>query len=137
MNKYVTTTVIFIGIWFTASLLNGLLSGISILLLEKNWMEGNAGSIGLSFIFSFVFSVPLVGLVWFISLLAQASDKRGNELLQFVLGTALFCAAAGGLFFIYAFAAEFKNARFFIALSIMVSALSSVLLFRKQIKNNG
>jgi len=136
MNKYIKTTLIFIGIWFTASLLNGVLSGISILVLDSSWTHEGPGSLRLSIIFSFVFSVPMVGLVWFITLMAQASDKRGNDLLQFVLGTALFCSAAAGLIFIYTLGTEFKNARLFIALSIIVSALTSVLFFRKQIKTN-
>jgi hypothetical protein len=136
MNKYIKSTFIFIGIWFTASLLNGLLSGIAIL-LEGNWMNEGSGYLILSIIFSFVFSVPLVGLVWLITLLAQASDKKGNDLLQIVLGTALFCGAAGGMFFIYAFETECRNARYFIALSIIISALAAVLFFRKQIKTNG
>jgi hypothetical protein len=136
MNKYIKTTLIFIGIWFTASLLNGVMSGVSILLLNSSWQHEGVDSLGLSIIFSFVFSVPMVGLGWFITLMAQVSDKNGNDLLQFVLGTALFCSAAGGLIFIYTLGTEFKNARFFIALSIIVSALTSVLFFRKQIKTN-
>lgn len=136
MNKYVKTTLIFIGIWFIASLLNGLLSGISILTLDSSlWQQGSA-LIALSIIFSFVFSVPMVGLVWFITLMAQIADKKGNDLLQFVLRTALFFSAAGGLVFIYTLGTEFKNARVLVALSIIISALASVLFFRKQIKTN-
>jgi drug/metabolite transporter (DMT)-like permease len=136
MNKYIKTTLIFIGIWFTASLQNGVLSGVSILVLDSSWKHEGVDSVGLSIVFSFLFSVPIVGLVWFITLMAQASDKKGNDLLQFVLATTLFCSAAGGLIFIYTLGTEFKNARLLIALSIIVSALTSVLFFRKQIKTN-
>jgi hypothetical protein len=136
MNKYIKTTLIFVGVWFIASLINGVLSGISILVLDSGAMSNGAGALGLSLIFSFVFSVPMVGLVWFITLMAQAADKKGNNLLQFTLGTAFFCAAAGALFFIYTLGAEFKNARFAVALCIIISALASVLFFRKQIKTN-
>lgn len=136
MNKYLKTTLIFAGVWFIASLLNGVLSGISILALDSNLRQEGPVPLGLAIIFSFVFSVPMVGFVWFITLIAQATDKKGNELLQFVLRTALFCSTAGGLFFIYTLGTEFKSARFFVALSIIVSALTSVLFFRKQIKTN-
>jgi uncharacterized membrane protein len=137
MNKYIKATFTFIGIWFIASLLNGLLSGISIMTLDSSlWQQGPA-LIALSIVFSFVFSVPMVGLVWFITLMAQVADKKGNDLLQFVLRTALFCSAAGGLVFIYTLGTEFKNARFLVALSIIISALTSVLFFRNQIKTNG
>ncbi len=136
MNKYIKTTFVFVGIWFIASLLNGLLSGISILALDSDFKQEGPVSLFFAIIFSFVFSVPMVGLVWFITLMAQVSDKKGNDLLQFVLGTALFCSASGGLIFMYTLGTEFKNARIFIALSIIVSALTSVLFFRKQIKTN-
>lgn len=136
MNKYLKTTLIFMGIWFIASLLNGVLSGISILALDSGLMQEGPAPVALSIIFSFVFSVPMVGLVWFITLMAQVADKKGNELLQFVLRTALFFSAAGGLVFIYTLGTEFKNARFLVALSIIISALTAVLFFRKQIKTN-
>jgi hypothetical protein len=136
MNKYLKTTLIFVGIWFTASLINGMLSGISIAVLDNSAMNDSAGTFGLSVIFSFVFSVPMVGLVWFITLMGQAADKKGNDLLQFVLATALFCSAGGALFFIYVLGTEFKSARFAVGLCIIISALASVLLFRKQIKTN-
>ena len=135
MNKYIKTILIFIGIWFTASLLNGVLSGIWIIALDIGW--NGLDSLGLSIIFSFVFSIPMVGLVWLIAMIAQAGDIKGNQLLQLILGAALVCSAAGGIFFIYALGTEFKNARFFVAVSIIISALTSVILFRKQIKTNG
>jgi hypothetical protein len=136
MNKYLRTSLIFAGIWFTASILNGVLSGISILVLDGGDMYNSAGALGLSVIFSFVFSVPMVGLVWFITLMGLVADKKGNDLLQFVLRTALFCSAAGALIFIYTIGTEFKNARVVVGLCIIFSALASVLLFRKQIKTN-
>jgi hypothetical protein len=136
MNKYLKTTLVFAGIWFSASILNGVLSGISILVLDSWNMYKGAGALGLSVIFSFVFSVPMVGLVWFITLMGQITGKKGNELLQFVIRTALFCSAAGGLIFIYTIGTEFTNARLVVGLCIIFSALTSVLLFRKQIKTN-
>lgn len=137
MNKYLKTTLIFTGVWFIASLLNGVLSGISILALDTGFKQEGPAPLALSIIFSFVFSVPMVGLVWFITLMAQVADKKGDNLLQFVLRTALFCSVAGGLFFIYTLGTEFKNARFLVALSIIISAITSILFFRKQIKTNG
>jgi hypothetical protein len=136
MNKYIKTTLIFVGVWFIASLINGVLSGISILVLDSGGINNGAGTLALSVIFSFVFSVPMVGVVWFITLIAQTADKKGNDLLQFVLSTALFCSAAGGLVFIYTIGTEFKDARVAMGLCIIISALASVLFFRNQIKTN-
>ena len=78
----------------------------------------------------------MVGLVWFITLIGQAGDRKGNDLLQYVLRTALFCSAAGALLFIYTIGTEFKNARVLVGFCIILSALASVLMFRKQIKTN-
>ena len=136
MNKYLKTTLIFAGIWFIASVLNGVLSGISIVLLENSRIHEGAETFGLSLIFSFVFGVPMVGLVWFITLMGQATGKRGNDLLQLALATALFCSSGGAFIFIYTFGTEFKNARFIVGLCIIVSALTSVLFFRKKFKTN-
>lgn len=65
MKKLIKTTLIFLGIWTIASLLNGLLSGISIMVLDKSWLNSGAGTLALSIVLSFVFSAPIVGLVWF------------------------------------------------------------------------
>jgi hypothetical protein len=135
MNKYLKTTVIFAGVWFIAALLNGLLSGTSIIFFDTA-ANANIGTLALSLVFSFVFSAPVVGLVWFIVLLAQAADKKGDNLFQFALSTAFFCAIAAALIFIFTLGTEFKQARFVVALSIIVSALAAVLFFRKQIKTN-
>lgn len=135
MSKYIKTTLIFAGIWFIASLMNGLLSGISIILLDATAYD-DMGTVALSCVFSFLFSAPLVGLVWFISVIAQATDKKGNELFQFVLSIALVIAVTAALIFVYTVGTEFMKARFVVALIIIVSALTSVLIFRKQIKTN-
>ena len=136
MNKYIKTTLIFVGVWFIAALLNGLLSGISIMLMDSNSMNEGMGTLPLAIVFSFVFSAPVVGLVWFIVLMAQLADKKGNELFQFALGTALICAIAAAFIFIYTLGMEFMKARFVAALCIIISALIAVLMFRKQIKTN-
>jgi hypothetical protein len=135
MSKYIKTTLIFAGIWFIASLMNGLLSGISILCLDAT-AYASIGTVALSVVFSFLFSAPVVGLVWFISLLAQVTDKKGNGLFQFVLSTAFIIAIAAAIIFVYTVGTEFMNARFVVGLSIIVSALTAVLIFRKQIKTN-
>jgi hypothetical protein len=136
MNKYIKTTLIFAGVWFTAALLNGLISGVSIALLDSNSTGNALTNLFASFAFSFLFSVPLVGFVWFITIIAQVAGKKGDLLLQLVLRTALFCSAAVALIFMYAFRIEFATARFIAAAGIIISALTAVLFFRKKIKTN-
>jgi predicted membrane-bound spermidine synthase len=136
MNKYIKTTLTFVGVWFMASLLNGLLSGIAIIAFRSGFMNAGVGELLLCVVLSFVFSAPVVGIVWFIVIMAQAADKQGDDLFQFALGTAFMGAVAAGLIFIFTLGTELKEARVGIALSIIISALAAVLFFRKQIKTN-
>jgi len=135
MNKYIKTTLIFAGIWFIAALINGLLSGLSIIFLDAA-ENANPGTLALSVIFSFVFSAPVVGLVWFITLMGQIADKKGDALFQFALSTAFICAFVAALIFTYTIGKEFMKARYVVACCIVISALAAVLMFRKQIKTN-
>jgi hypothetical protein len=136
MNKYIKTTFIFSGVWFFAAVLNGLISGISIAVLDSSSTNDAMGNLVASFVFSFAFSVPFVGLVWFVTIMAQVAEKKGDSLLQLVLRTALFCSMGGALIFIYAFKRAFATARFIAGPGIIISALTAVLMFRKQIKTN-
>lgn len=132
MNKYVQTFVTFFGVWFIASLLNGLLSGICIAVFSSGM--GGAGTVALAMVCSFIFSVPLVGIVWLITTIAQANGSKGHSLFQTILGTSLVCAAVGAVCFNYTIGTEFKEARFAVGLCIIISALSAVLFFRNQLK---
>lgn len=136
MSKYLKTTGIFFGVWFIASVFNGLLSGISLATLDSTSMNDAMGILVLSMFFSFVFSGPMVGFVWFVAIMAQLAEKRGDELFQFVLRSTLFCAITGAVIFIYTLGAEFKNARYVAGFCIIFSALASVLMFRNKIKTN-
>lgn len=136
MNKYLQTTAVFIGIWFIAAFLNGLLSSIAIIVLEQTYTKMGESTLAMAIIFSFVFSIPVVGFVWFISLIALANGETGNHYFQFVLAASFCCAIAAGIIFILTMDTEFMHARFAVALCIVVSALAAVFLFRKQIKNN-
>jgi hypothetical protein len=132
--KYTKTFFAFIGIWFIASVLNGLLSGICITINSPNFYTAGAGTVVFALIFSFICSAPLVGMVWLITTIAQFNGRKGHALFQLTLGTAMAGAIAGAVFFINTFGKEFKEVRYIVALCIIVSALSAVLFFRNQLK---
>jgi len=136
MNKYIKTTLIFCGVWFIAALLNGLLSGISIAVLDSDSGNEAMGNLAMSVFFSFVFSAPLAVFVWFVTLLAQLADKKGQELFLLVLRTVLICSSLVALLFFHTLGTEFKNSRWLAGIAIVISAMSAVLLFRKPIKAN-
>ncbi len=124
------------GVWFTASLLNGLLSGICIVISEKNKFSGIPGTIILVCIFSFLFSIPFVGFVWLVTVIAQAYQQKGHSLFQTILVSTFLCAVIGAIAFISVFGNEFKQVKFAAGLCIIFSAVTSVLIFRTQLKNN-
>jgi hypothetical protein len=126
----------FIGVWFIASIINGLLSGICIAAIDSNRFDSLAGTVFLSCIFSFIFSAPLVGLVWLVATIARLYGQKGHMLFQIILTTTLVCGIIGAVFFINVFTSEFNKARFAVGLSIIVSAISSTLIFRHQLKIN-
>ncbi|GAB2835830.1 hypothetical protein [Ferruginibacter profundus] len=134
MRKSIKTFLTFIGVWFIASLLNGLLSGICISVIDQGTFFQAPGIMILSCVMSFLFSVPLVGLVWIVTVIAQATGKSGHSLFQVVLAAAFICGMIGALFFINSLGNEFKTARFVAAFCIIVSAMCGVLVFRNQLK---
>jgi len=136
MNKYVKITLVFFGVWFTASLLNGLLSGISIAILDSGSGSEAMQNFGLSVLLSFVLGAPATALLWFITIVARLAEKTGDELFQFVLGAALICSLIAALGFVFTLGMMFNNAKYIAAPGIVVSAMAAVLLFRKQIKTN-
>ena len=136
MSKYLKTTGIFFGVWFIASFLNGLLSGISLATLDSTSVNEAVGMLVVSMVLSFVFSGPMVGFVWFFAIMAQLAEMKGDALFQFVLRTTFFWAIAGAIIFIYTLGEEFTNGRYVVGLCIIISALASVLVFRNKIKTN-
>lgn len=136
MNKYIKTFFTFIGVWFVASLLNGVLSGICIMVFDKDAFNGSAGVVILACVFSFICSMPLVGMVWLTTTIAMATGKNGYGLFQIILATTFFCALVGAVFFINTFGTEFKQARYAAGFCIIISSIAGVLSFRNQLKTN-
>jgi hypothetical protein len=137
MTKYWRTFIIFMGVWFTASFLNGLLSGICITGIGENYFVNVPGTILLACVFSFLFSIPFVGFVCLVTVIAQVYQQKGHYLFQIILVTTFLCSVTGAVIFINVFGNEFKQAKFPAGLCIIFSAVVSVLIFRNQLKNNG
>lgn len=132
--KYVRIFVVFIGVWFIASVLNGVISGICLSTAEPG-AYGNE-TFGLSMIFSFIFSIPLVSVVWFVTFIAQLAGVGGFPLFRVVVIASIICAAGGTIFFIAAFEREFKEASYAAGAGIVVSAVTAVTIFRHTIKKH-
>jgi hypothetical protein len=136
MNKHIRTFLIFIAIWFMASFLNGLLSSIAIGVLDSGQEGLESGSISLTFLFSFILSIPFVGLVWLVTLIAQSHGSKGHALFQTILTTTFICAILAAVFFINTMGNDFDNGKFVVGLAIIFSAVSPVLIFRNHFKTD-
>lgn len=132
--KYFITLIVFFGIWLAASFINGVLSGI-FLSLNETAKFGNE-TFQLSMLCSFIFSVPLVGLVWIVTAIAQAGGTKGFALFKTVVITATLCAITGAVLFIAVFGRQFNEASYGVAASIIFSAITSVTIFRNHFKGD-
>lgn len=132
--KYVTTLLVFFGIWIVASFINGVLSGICLSIMASE--EFGKETFGFSLLFSFLFSIPFVGFVWFVTTVAQLAGSKGFVLFKTAVLTAGCCAVAGAVFFINAFSKDFKEASYAVGVSIIIAAITAVTIFRKQIKGH-
>ncbi len=137
MNKFLKIFLVFIAIWFVASLINGVLTGACIGIFETELFGNAMGTVLLSIIFSFIFSTPLVGAVWLVTCIAQSYGKSGFALFQIVLKATLAVAFIGAMLFTNTFDKEFKKVNYALCACIIFSAMASVLLFRNKIKTNG
>ena len=136
MNKQLKTCIIFLGIWVIASLLNGLLSGACIIIISSKMFTEGVSVIGLALICSFLFSAPLVGVVWLVAFIAISSGRRGDTLFQTILAAALILGVIGAVFSILILKNEFNGAGYAVGACITASALAAPLFFRKAIKSN-
>ncbi len=134
--KFFKTILIFVAVWLVASLVNGLLSGICITVFDNDDGQFHNDVFGLTIFFSFLFSTPLVGLVWFVATIASLAGSSSHKYYQSILGTTLLASLIGAVFFIAAFKSEFHNSCYAVAVSIVLSAITTVLLFHKQFKAN-
>ena len=134
MMKYITTLFVFFGIWLLASFLNGIISGICLSFMSNE--EYGRETFGFSMLFSFLFSIPLVSIVWVVTTVAQLAGSRGFVLFKIVVLTAVCSALSGAVFFINAFNKDFKEASYAVGASIVFSAVTAVTIFRNQFKKN-
>jgi hypothetical protein len=129
MNKYSKLVVVFIGIWFTASVMNGILSGIFIL---STGNETSVFIIPFIVVLSFIFSIPFI----FITLIITGfllSVKAGENIFRTVLPVSFFVSIAGSLFFKGMFD-EFDKASTLLCVSVVVSSVTVVMIFRNKLK---
>lgn len=133
MNPYLKITGRTFTIWIMASLINGLLCGISLSVINLNYTEIIPDSIVIFFI-SLFFSAPGVFIFWIVLLIKIAGYITERALFRTALGTGFVLASATAAFCSKMFSDEFSNHSFVIAACIILSAMSSIMLHFNQIK---
>ena len=137
MSKFGKIFLAFIAIWAIASLTNGVLSGVCVGVTEGNTLDNVGVGMVLATIFSFIFSIPFVGLAWLVTCIAQSFDKNGFALFQIVLISAIISSSIGAFLFINTVGCEFKECNYALGLCVIISAVFSVFVCRKKIKTDG
>jgi len=130
MNKYLKLTLLFIAIWFIASVINGLLSTLCITFLGDK--SGSEEAL-LSFIFSFIFSIPFVFVIWISGMISMSTLKTYDKVYRLLLYETFAVSIAGAFLFRDLFK-EFNGAAIGLEVSVVVSAVTTIMLFRKELK---
>ncbi|MGG9961566.1 hypothetical protein [Ferruginibacter sp. SUN106] len=132
MDKYLRAMSIYAGIWFFASLIN---AGISTLYIILSSHEVNGIMIiffFLSVFFSFLLSIPVLFIAMILSLFLLRIKAWPNA-FQLVLLVTFVVAIAGAVFF-KDFLTEINSTPLFLCISIVVSAVSAVIIFQDKLK---
>ena len=130
MNKYFRLTFIFIGVWIIAWLINGILSILAFAISSKNVDMEMAFCIPISF----VFSMPFVGITWIVAMISAANDQKGERLYRIILLASFFIGCVGAVFFTIAISYWHDASSITIPIVIILSAVSSIIIFRTKIK---
>lgn len=134
MSPYIKITGRTFTIWLLASLINGLLCGISLSVVHNIYSEITADIIGIAFI-SLFFSAPGFLVFWFILLVRILMDTKGRALFRSALVTGFILASITAFFSSKVFSSEFGYHFYIPFTCILLSAVSSIMLHFKHFKN--
>lgn len=134
MSIYLKLTARTFTIWLLTALINGLLAGIAVAIINSEYgmMAEFCLIIG---ILSLIFSIPGFFIFWVVLLVKAAKQERERALFRAALGTGFILSAATaacsyGLLF-----SAVKSYSFVLILIIVVSFLSSIMFHFKNFKN--
>lgn len=133
MSPYLKITGRTFTMWLLACLINGLLCGITLSIINNSYTEIVTGIIGIAFI-SLFFSAPGFLIFWFILLLKIALNPKGAALFRSALIAGFILASVTAFLGAKMSLSEFFNYSSIPAVSILISAISSIMLHFKQFK---
>lgn len=133
MSPYLKITGRTFTIWLLACFINGLLCGIALSIVNNSYTEMMAAIIGIAFI-SLFFAAPGFLIFWIILLLKILLGTKEAALFRSALIAGFIIASVTALLFPKMFSFEFDNYSSIPAASIILSAISSIMLHFKQFK---
>ncbi len=125
MNYYLKSTIHSFTIWVLAALINAILSAWCLSVAPNafdNWGE----AFMLAFFVTLIFSIPGVFIFWITYMTNRMTDS--SSLFRVLLRTGFIIAVVSGLLFFISFNGMLKGFTFFLMLSIIVAAISSIML---------
>lgn len=133
MNIYVKLTGRTFTIWLLTALINALLAGIAVSVINHEY-DSVAENCFLAGILSLVFSIPGFFIFWLVLLVRAAKHERERALFRSALSTGcLLSAATAACGYDLLFSAV-KNYGFVLILIIILSSLISIMIHFKNFK---
>ncbi len=133
MNSYLKITGRSFTIWLLASLINGLISSLALVILKHDFTLVSGYFIVISLL-SLFFSVPGFFIFWLVLLVKAARHQTQRALFRSALSTGFILSAITGYLGSQEFSSEFLSHRSIICSSIISSAMISIMLHFKHFK---
>jgi hypothetical protein len=121
-------------IWLLTAFLNGLLTGIAISIMGREYNQVVVNCI-LTGILSLVFSAPGFFIFWLVLLFRAARHNRERELFRAALSAGFILSAVTATCAYDLLFSMVKNDAYVLVLTIILSSLTSIMIHFKTFKN--
>ena len=134
MNGYIKITGRTFTMWLLACVINGLLCGAFVSIIDGDYSNVFERIIGYAFI-SLFFAIPGFIILWLVLLFRLSTTKKDRSVFRTALVAGFILACITALFVSNIFSSEFSDYHQVPSACIILSALSSVMLHFKYLKN--
>ncbi len=124
--KYFQSAFYSFTIWVLASIINGITSGLYLILSGKMGPEALMGSL----VFSLVFSLPGIFLFWIYFMIRLYKHSGGSKLFIELLNAALLVAIFSGIIFYQFLGNEFRSNNIVLMILGIVATLIALFVHR-------
>ena len=129
MDKYSRLNSIYLGIWFAASIINGI---VSALIIMAPWHEGGMAILSLSIGCSMLFSIPIIIAAMLVGAYLL-SIRKWENIFHVILLLNFLASTVGAICFAWFFGMMYKSS-IPLGMSIVASSIIAVVIFQKNLK---